>query len=188
MTAVICSKEGSAVASHRANQRQALMSRATAALRDDVETLRDRRSANPAARRPGQRLQSRDALIEKLKAQLAVLRRARFGASSEKIERAIAQLELALEDIEAAVAETVQPIAPAREDTPKTKPTRQPLPDHLPHHEVVHEADDCAARPAGGRHFLKAGAAVSEMLDYVPASFRVLRLCKSALLGDPTGM
>jgi transposase len=114
-------------------------------------------------------------LIEKLKAQLALLRRARFGASSEKIERAVAQLELALEEIEAAAAETAPPIPPKREDAPKAKPARQPLPDHLPRYEMVHEAGDCACPTCGGRDFLKAGMAVSEMLDYVPASFRVLR-------------
>ena len=43
--------------------------------------------------------------IEKLQAQLAALRRVRFGASSEKVERAIEQLELALEDIEAAAVD-----------------------------------------------------------------------------------
>src|SRR5215471_10051318 len=43
--------------------------------------------------------------IEKLKFQLARLRRQRFGSSSERIEREIAQLELKLEEIEAAKAE-----------------------------------------------------------------------------------
>jgi transposase len=172
-----------AVASRRANQRQTLMSRATADLPDDVEMLRaiiaaqGRQIADQA-----ERLQSRDTLIEKLKAQLAVLRRARFGASSEKIERTIAQLELALEDIEAAAAETTPMLLPARENAPKTKPARQPLPDHLPRHEVVHEAGDCACPTCGGRDFLKAGAAVSEMLDYVPASFRVLRHIQARLV------
>jgi transposase len=47
-------------------------------------------------------LRSERTLTEKLKAQLALLRRARFGASSEKIDRAIEQLELALDQIEAA--------------------------------------------------------------------------------------
>lgn len=44
-------------------------------------------------------------LIEKLKMQLAVLRRARFGRSSEKIERGIEQLELLLGDVEESEAE-----------------------------------------------------------------------------------
>jgi transposase len=172
-------EDGIAVACHLANQRQTLMSRAAADLPDDVEMLRAiiaaqaRQLADQA-----ERLQSRETLIEKLKAQLAVLRRARFGASSEKIERTIAQLELALEDIEAAAAETAPPILPAREDAPKAKPARQPL----PRHEVVHEAGDCACPTCGGRDFLKAGTAVSEMLDYVPASFRVLRHIQARLV------
>ena len=38
--------------------------------------------------------------IEQLRAQLARLRRMQFGRSSEKLDAAIAQLELALEDLE----------------------------------------------------------------------------------------
>jgi transposase len=145
------------------------MSRAATDLPDDIETLR------AIIAEQAERLLSRDTLIEKLKAQLALLKRAHFGASSEKIERTIAQLELALEDIEAAAAETAPPMPPARDAAPKAKPARQPLPDHLPRHEVVHDAGACTCPTCGGRDFLKAGTAVSEMLDYVPASFRVLR-------------
>jgi predicted nucleic acid-binding Zn-ribbon protein len=45
--------------------------------------------------------------IEKLKAQIARLRREKFDKSSEKIERALEQLELALEEAEAAKAEAI---------------------------------------------------------------------------------
>jgi transposase len=159
------------------------MSRVTADLPDDIDAchaiiaVQVRQLAEQA-----ERLQSRETLIEKLKAQLAVLKRARFGTSSEKIERAIAQLELTLEDIEAAAAKTAPQLLPARSEAPKVKPARQPLPDHLPRHEVVHEAGDCACPTCGGRDFLKAGTAVSEMLDYVPTSFRVLRHVRPRLV------
>ncbi|HSJ40270.1 MAG TPA: transposase [Xanthobacteraceae bacterium] len=43
--------------------------------------------------------------IEKLKVQLAVLRRARFGRSSEKLDREIEQLELLIGDLEEDAAE-----------------------------------------------------------------------------------
>jgi len=43
--------------------------------------------------------------IEKLKMQLAVLRRARFGRSSEKLDREIEQLELLIGDLEEEAAE-----------------------------------------------------------------------------------
>jgi hypothetical protein len=42
--------------------------------------------------------------IEKLKMQLAVLRRARFGRSSEKLDHAIEQLELLIGELEEDVA------------------------------------------------------------------------------------
>ncbi|POH29893.1 MULTISPECIES: IS66 family transposase zinc-finger binding domain-containing protein [Sinorhizobium] len=142
-------------------------------LPDDVESLRAIIAAQAEElARQSQKLRSRDTLIEKLKAQLAVLRRARFGASSEKIERSIAQLELALEDIEAAEAEievSARGVSGSRE---KAKPSRQPLPDHLPRQEVVHQAA-CACPVCGGSDFN--GEAVTEVLDYVPASFRVVR-------------
>jgi TolA-binding protein len=87
--------------------------------------------------------------IEKLKLQIAKLRRMQFGRSSERITRQIEQLELRLEELEAGAAEadakadadadvgadTAEPAAPIRE---RRKPKRQPLPDHLPRQEVVH--------------------------------------------------
>lgn len=151
------------------------MSQAAADLPEDVESLRAIIAAQAIELADqARRLHTRDTLIEKLKAQLAALRRARFGASSEKVERAIEQLELALEDIEATAVETA-PALPAKAEDAKNKPARQPLPDHLPRHEEVHEVQDCACPTCGGRDFLKAGSVVSEVLDYVPASFRVVR-------------
>ena len=50
----------------------------------------------------------RDLLIETMRVQLARLRRMQFGASSEKLSAEIAQLELALEELEAA-AQVAQP-------------------------------------------------------------------------------
>jgi len=88
--------------------------------------------------------------IEKLKAQIAKLRRSKFGASSERIERALEQLELALEEAETAKAEAVaaqpqqpEPEAanaeaqPAEEAKPGKKKRRQ-LPPEFPRRDVVH--------------------------------------------------
>ncbi len=47
-------------------------------------------------------LAARDLLIETLRVQIARMRRMAFGASSEKLSAEIAQLELALEELEAA--------------------------------------------------------------------------------------
>ena len=99
---------------------------------------------------PAERLTWCETLIEKLKVQLAVLRRARFGVSPEKFDRAIAQLELALEDIETAAAETAPPPPVVKSDGTKTRPARQPLPNCLPRHDVLHEAGDSC--PVCGGH------------------------------------
>src|SRR5271166_1269681 len=66
--------------------------------------------------------------IEKLKLQIAKLRRMQFGRSSERITRQIEQLELRLEELETgeaeaaakaeAEADTAEPVAPIRERLP----------------------------------------------------------------------
>jgi len=120
-------------------------------------------------------IEDRDTLIAKLKAELAILKRARYGRSSEKIERAIEQLELALEDIEAGAAEAVagsERIAP--KPTTGRQPARQVLPDHLPRETVIHDKD-CVCAGCGGTQLKRVGEDVTETLDYVPASFRVVR-------------
>jgi transposase len=128
--------------------------------------------------------------IEKLKFQIAKLRRMQFGRSSERINRQIEQLELQLEDLEAgaaeeaakdeeairdeAEAEAAEPLPPARE---RNKPKRKPLPEHLPRQEVVHQpADDGACIcPDCGKGMAKLGEDVTEVLDYVPGRFQVIR-------------
>ena len=151
------------------------MDAALDALPDDPVALRAiiASQAQSLAQKESQ-LQARDTLIEQLQAQLAVLRRARFGASSERIERIIDQLELALEDIEAAAVEGLPQDVSSRDKPEKAKPSRQKLPDHLPRQSQIHEAPDICP-DCGGSHFLKAGEDVTEVLDYVPASFRVIR-------------
>src|SRR5215467_1815505 len=84
--------------------------------------------------------------IEHLRAQLAVLRRARYGPSSEKLDREIEQLELTLGELEEGVAESrtrfeqaQKPLAAPRTKSADHKPRgRKPLPEHLPREEVVH--------------------------------------------------
>lgn len=53
------------------------------------------------------------------------------------------------------------------------RPARRPLPDHLPREEIVHEpACSC---PACDGPLRRLGEDVSEMLEHVPTSFRVVR-------------
>jgi transposase len=85
--------------------------------------------------------------IEHLKSQLAVLRRARFGRSSEKLDREIEQLELLIGDLEEDAAEAQARVTNrhARSDAdlpaqPRERrhPTRTPLPPHLPRETITH--------------------------------------------------
>ena len=115
-------------------------------------------------------LAERDGIIERLKAQLAWLRRQQFGRSSEKIEREIEQLELQLEDLEESSSARIAASEPERGIA---RPGRRPLPDHLPREEIVHEPA-CTCPDCGGP-MRRLGEDSSEMLEYMPASFRVVR-------------
>ena len=115
--------------------------------------------------------------IEHLKLLIAKLRRMQFGRRSEKVERQIEQLELKLEELEASRA-VVEPqpsgqALPAVPAAPASK-TRHPLPEHLPRviHTHLPAKQTC---PSCGGSMKKLGEDVSEMLEYIPASFTVLR-------------
>ena len=123
--------------------------------------------------------------IEKLKAQVARFRREKFGASSERIERVIAQLELALEEAEAEKAEAAasapQPPEPPTSSDPQSAETpapekkkRRQLPPELPRRDVVHmPADVC--KTCGGTELRTVSESVTEVLEYIPGRFEVIR-------------
>jgi transposase len=115
---------------------------------------------------------------EQLKLRLARLLRERFGTSSEKLRREIEQLELLLGEAEEQVAEATPaepaaPAAPTPSETQRRKPARRPLPATLPR-DVVEHAAPCACPRCGGV-LRPLGEDVTEVLDYVPGSFRVTR-------------
>jgi len=115
---------------------------------------------------------------EQLKMRLARLLRERFGASSEKLRREIEQLELLLGESEEQMAEATspepdEPVAPTETETQRRKPARKPLPATLPR-DVVEHAAPCACPQCGGT-LRPLGEDVTEVLDYVPGSFRVTR-------------
>ena len=126
-------------------------------------------------------IQLRTLEIEKLKSQIAKLRRMQFGKSSERITRRIEQLELQLEELETGEAEATsrdeaeERPGPTRE---RKKPKRKPLPEHLPRQDMVHEPEDNGACicPDCGAGIGKLGEDVTEVLDYVPGHFRVIEL------------
>jgi transposase len=119
--------------------------------------------------------------IDKLRFELARFKRAQFGRSSEKIERTVEQLELAIETLEEDEAQRVAAIpavAGAIEAAVEQKPARRALPEHLPREEIVH-ATACACPQCGGA-LRRIGADVTETLDYVPGRFKVVRHVREA--------
>ena len=113
-----------------------------------------------------------------------MLRRARFGRSSEKLDRQIEQLELALGELEESKAQSAagQEAAMAHqqdETTPvvprpqKGVPVRKPLPEHLPRERVEHPTA-CVCPSCGGTRLPCIGTDEREVLEYVPSHFKVV--------------
>jgi len=116
---------------------------------------------------------AQQAEIEHLKLVIAKLRRMHFGQRSEKIDEMLGQLELALEELETGKAERNK-VADVVTEAAPGKPVRKPLPEHLPRETITHVPEhDCC--PDCGSRLKPLGEDVSEVLDYVPASFRVIR-------------
>ena len=164
---------------------------AAAPLPDDVATLQAllRAERAMAAKLAGHN--------EQLRAIVKELQRALFGRRSEKAVPPD-QLQLALEDIEQALAE-----AEAQEEKteatlkvsrrPPRRVNRGALPRHLPREEVL-IAPARTTCPCCGGALHRIGEDVAERLDIVPAQFRVIvtrrpkygcRACESAVVQAP---
>jgi transposase len=132
-----------------------------------------------------EQLISREREIEHLQLLLAKLHRMQFGRKSEKLQRQIEQLELRLEELESHRSEkecnAAEPASVIASSTPTaTKPTRRALPDHLPRQTRRHEPKETVCPQCQGE-LRKLGEDVSEMLEYVPASFVVIRHVRTKL-------
>jgi transposase len=116
------------------------------------------------------------AMIEHLKLVIAKLRRMQFGRRSEKADRQIDQLQLQLEDLEASCAEHAQlPVSEIvlKPEPPALRKSRS-LPEHLRRDVHIHLPRQKNCPDCGGT-LKKLGEDISEMLEYIPASFVVLR-------------
>ena len=151
---------------------------------EQLKALYLAQTAELAAAKAG--LLSKTLEAEKLKAQIARLRRQAFGTSSERVRRELEQLELKLEEIEAAEAQAeaaaglaaaVEPAQPAQEEAPAKKPRRK-LPGALPRRKIVHEPA-CTCPVCGGA-MRKVGEDVTEILEYIPGRFEVIRHIRPA--------
>lgn len=134
------------------------------------------RSARLAAEARAEEVTAARLEIERLKLEIARLRREKYGPSSERAAR-IEQLELSLEALEetaaeaSAAAETQEAETQVRAFT-RRKPARRPLPEHLLRKRIVYPvATSCAC--CGGE-LRKLGEDVTETLERVPASWFVI--------------
>jgi len=154
--------------------------RKAADLPNDVEALKaiiTEREAALAARSTA--LETAEALVisqklelEKLRFEIACLKRMKYGRSSEQLDAQITQMQLTLEDLEASLAEKPEHLRPIPKDPP-VKPARRALPAHLPREELVHE-NACTCPTCGGE-LRRLGEDVSEMIEYVPGRYKVIR-------------
>ena len=130
-------------------------------------------------------LRAHDQLVQALRLRIAKLQKQAFGASSEKIEREIEQLELALEDLLVAVAEvetvpddedgTVE--AQPSPEKGQSKPRRRPrVSDDTPRErrelDPGHDCPDC------GGDLRVVGEDVSELLDMIAAQLKVVEVAR----------
>jgi len=123
-------------------------------------------------------LSSLEREIERLELLIAAMRRAQYGRRSERLEHDLSQLELALEELHSAKAQVLA--SEAAERRSPQQPRRRPLPDHLPRQtQTIHPEE--TACPACGGELKHLGEDVSELLEYVPASFKVIRQVRPKL-------
>jgi transposase len=141
-----------------------------------------------------EQLLSRDNEIEHLKLLIAKLRRMQFGRSSEKLDRQIEQLELRLDELQVTHAEDIAAshtptgvapdasvaVKPVHGGPVQGKPARKPLPEHLPREVRTYPPKQEACPDCGGK-LKPLGEDVSEILEYVPARFKVIRQVRPKL-------
>ena len=126
-------------------------------------------------------LANAEALIAAQKLEIEKLRRALYGARSERKARLLDQLELQLEELEAAATEDelAAERAAAQAKTPvrafeRRRPARKPFPAHLPRERVVIEAPAACGCCGSGR-IVKLGEDVTETLEVIPRQWKVIQ-------------
>lgn len=131
-----------------------------------------------------QELASNSHEIEHLKLVIEKYRRMIFGRKSEKLASALGQLEFRLEELETAqaadeaaqqTAEAAQPSSAGGEPKRRAaRPRRKPLPEDLPR-EVITHLPECDCCPDCGAALRQFGEDVSEQLERIPATYKVIR-------------
>ena len=120
-----------------------------------------------------------EAMIKHLRLEIARLRREQYGHSSERRARLIDQMELQLEELEAAATEDQITAQKATKTTPvagfeRRRPARKPFPEHLPRERVV-VAVPTACSCCGSDRIVKMGEDITETLEIIPRQWKVIQ-------------
>ena len=155
---------------------------------DELDALKAALAAERAARQqaearaavslqPTDLIRGAEALIASYKLQIAKLRRAQYGQSSEYGRKLLDQLELHLEEAAASTAEDEAAATPIGSTTvhpfTRRKPVRAPFPARLPRERVVIPGP--AACPCCGGNLAKLGETMTETLEGVPRQWKVIQ-------------
>jgi len=141
---------------------------------DDIATLR----AEVALARA--KMAEDAATIARQNLEIAKLRRQLYGPHSERASRLLDQMELELEELEAAATE--DEIAAERAAAKTTtvaafsrkRPARQPFPAHLPRERVI-VPGPTACPCCGGDRLRKLGETITETLEVIPRQWKVIQ-------------
>ena len=139
--------------------------------RDAIETEREALKAERVEFKLSKLNDSEE--IKRLNLLLAKYKRMIFGQKSEKLAAQIDQIELELEELHIAQGIEVQALK-RKEPADRKAPLRRPLSEDLPRDVQEHLPADPACPDCGGA-WKKIGEDVSEILEHVPESFRVIR-------------
>ena len=121
-----------------------------------------------------------EALIAHLKLEIEKLKRSLYGSRSERKARLLEQMELRLEELEAAATEDelAAEKAAARTQTARffqrARPSRKPFPEHLPRERVVIAAPE-ACPCCGSAKLSKLGEDITETLEVIPRRWKVIQ-------------
>jgi transposase len=125
-------------------------------------------------------LSSTGALIAHLKLEIEKLRRALYGHRSERQVRLLEQMELQLEELEAAASEDAIAAEAAAAPTQtvrsfeRKRPARKPFPADLPRERVVLAAPERCPCCGSGK-LSKLGEDVTETLEVIPRRWKVIQ-------------
>lgn len=159
-----------------------------AALPNDIETLKRlvvAREADLATTRADLvQSQSREsnaaALIAHLRLTIEKMRREVYGQRSERSARLLDQMELELEELEAAASEDeLAAERAAATDTTvgaftRRKPSRKPFPEYLPRERII-VPGPTACTCCGSTRLARLGEDITETLEVVPRQWKVLQ-------------